>query len=392
MAGWGASQDLLRTRKGAHAGRVTFVELFFDLVFVFAITQLSHGLLAHLSPLGAVQTLLMFVAVWWVWVNTSWCTNWLDPEKTPVRAMLMGLMLAGLCLSTSIPKAFEDKGLGFAAGLVAMQVGRSLFMLWALRTHDKGNHRNFQRITIWLLVAGGFWIAGALVSPDLRLGLWAAAVLIESSGPASGYRVPGLGRSVTADWQVDGHHMAERAGLFIIIALGESVLITGATFADLTLTTETALAFGAAFVGSAAMWWIYFDVTAEKASERIAGAADPGRIARLAYTYLHIPLVAGIVVCAVADELVLSHPSRAVSLSNALIFIGGPALYVLGNTLFKKVTCGWTPKSHVLGLVLLAACCGLVPLVTSLGLTLATTGTLLLVAIIETIGLRRAKV
>src|SRR5690242_21739504 len=136
---------LLRARnKDGHA-RVTFVELFFDLVFVFAITQLSHGLLHHLSAGGALQILLLLFAVWWVWIYTSWSTNWLDPETTPVRLMLFALMLAGLVLSTSLPKAFAGHGWAFAGAYVAMQLGRSLFVLRALAGRSPANFLNFQR-------------------------------------------------------------------------------------------------------------------------------------------------------------------------------------------------------------------------------------------------------
>jgi low temperature requirement protein LtrA len=109
--------------------RVTNAELFFDLVFVFAVTQLSHTLLGRFSPLGAVQVTLLFLAVWWVWVYTTWVTNWLNPELTPVRILLFLLMLGGLVLSTSIPTAFEGRGLWFAIAYAAMQVGRTLFWL-----------------------------------------------------------------------------------------------------------------------------------------------------------------------------------------------------------------------------------------------------------------------
>src|SRR6266403_5329600 len=109
--------------------RVTYAELFFDLVFVFAVTQISHTLLGRLTPLGLAQTTLLFLAVWWVWVYTSWITNWLNPELTPVRILLFSLMLGGLLLSTSIPKAFESRGLGFATAYAAMQVGRTAFYL-----------------------------------------------------------------------------------------------------------------------------------------------------------------------------------------------------------------------------------------------------------------------
>src|SRR6202142_603542 len=109
--------------------RVTYAELLFDLVFVFAVTQISHTLLGRFTPLGAVQTTLLLLAVWWVWVYTSWITNWLNPETTPVRVMLFALMLGGLVLSTSIPKAFESRGLWFAIAYAAMQVGKTVFLL-----------------------------------------------------------------------------------------------------------------------------------------------------------------------------------------------------------------------------------------------------------------------
>ena len=153
---------MLRERRPHEHNRVTSVELFFDLVFVFAITQISHFLLANFTPLGALETAILMLAVWWVWVFTAWITNWLDPDQTAVRLMLFALMIAGLLLSTSIPKAFEGRGLVFASAYVAMQVGRSAFFLWSVPKSDLGQHRNFIRILAWLSASGMFWIAGGL--------------------------------------------------------------------------------------------------------------------------------------------------------------------------------------------------------------------------------------
>jgi low temperature requirement protein LtrA len=331
---------LLRTRREHEHAKVGFVELFFDLVFVFAVTQLSHALLEHFTLLGAIQTTLLLMAVWWVWIFTSWVTNWLDPETPAVRLMLFVLMLAGLVLSTSLPQAFGSRGLAFAAAYAFMQVGRSLFMLWALSSHSRRNRRNFQRITVWLALSGVFWIAGGLAEGTTRFGLWGLALFLEYLSPAVGFWVPGRGRSTTADWDVEGGHMAERCGLFIIIALGESILVTGATFGDLAWTPPTAAAFVTAFVGSVAMWWIYFSIGAERGSRLIASSADPGRVARLAYTYLHLPIVGGIIVAAVADELVLVHPTGHTDLKVMAAVLGGPALYLVGNILFKRATAG----------------------------------------------------
>ncbi len=381
------SVSLLRSRGSHDSGKVGMIELFFDLVFVFAVTQLSHSLLAHLSLAGALQATLLLVAVWWVWIFTSWVTNWLDPERTPVRLGLFVLMLAGLLLSVSIPKAFTERGLLFAGAYVFMQVGRTLFALWAVRTESRSLSRNFLRILAWMLFSGLFWIGGALLEGPQRLACWTLALVIELISPSLFFWVPGLGRSTLADWNVEGNHMAERCGLFVIIALGESLLVTGATFAELPFSAEGLAAFLVAVLGSIALWWIYFDTGAERAHHRIAQASDPGRQARLAYTYLHVLIIAGVIVSAVADELVLVHPGHASTAGIAAI-IGGPLLYLLGNALFKWVTSEriLPPLSHLIGLALLL---GLWPLAQSqvfsaLALGTLTTAVLLLVAAWET--------
>ena len=377
------SRSLLRERKGEEA-RVGFPELFFDLVFVFAVTQLSHFLLRHFTLLGAIETGLLLMAVWWVWIYTSWVTNWLDPAKTAVRLMLFVLMVAGLVLSTSIPEAFEGRGLAFALAYSFMQVGRSAFTMWVLKDVSPANHRNFQRITAWFVVSAVLWIAGGLAADEARLGLWAAAIALEFTGPASGFFVPGLGRSQTTDWDISGAHMAERCGLFIIIALGESILVTGATFAELEWTWVTGAAFLAALVASIAMWWIYFNVGAERGSHLIAQSTDPGRVARIAYTYLHIPIVGGIILAAVGDEFLLAHPEGHADVKIAIAVAGGAALYLVGNLLFKRAALGYWPLSHLAGLAVLIVITSLMSIETPLTMAAAVTGVLIVVAAWET--------
>ncbi len=380
--------NLLRERSPDGHARVTYVELFFDLVFVFAITQLSHSLLAHLTVWGAIETALLFLAVWWCWIDTSWVTNWLDPERPAVRLMLLALVLAGLVLSTSLPNAFQQRGLAFAGAYAALQVGRSLFMVAALHRHHAGNARNFQRITIWLAVAAAIWIYGGFLPEGQRLAVWAVALFIEYLSPWVGFWVPGLGRSTTADWDVAGGHLAERCALFVIIALGESILVTGATFAELTWTVPVLAAVASAFVGSVAMWWIYFDTGAEHAANRFAGSRDPGRLARLAYTFIHLLPIAGIVVVAVGDELVLAHPGGETSSPAAAVLLLGPILYLLGVLLFKRTAIGRWRRSHMAGLAMLAGLSFATSLLSPLALGAATTLILVVVGIWESVSLR----
>jgi low temperature requirement protein LtrA len=366
------------------------VELFFDLVFVFAVTQLSHTLLAELTFANLVRVAMLFMAVWWVWMYTAWSTNWLDPERLPVRICLFALTIAGLFLSVSIPHSFAERGIVFASAYASMQIGRTLFVLWAVRRASARLTNNFQRIAVWLTLSGTCWIIGGLAEPGARLAWWTLALGIELLGPWALFWVPGLGRSSVTDWNVDGGHMAERCALFVIIALGESLLVTGATFAELTWDVPTLVAFFSAVLGSILMWWLYFDTGAERAQHRMVHAGDPGRTARSAYTYVHIVIVAGIIVCAVADEIVLMHPLHGTD-AGLLAILAGPACYLAGAAWFKWLTNDrkTPPLSHMFGLVLLAmlAWPALTHAITPLVCGIATTLVFAAVACWETVAL-----
>ncbi|MBN9585648.1 MAG: hypothetical protein BGN84_08175 [Afipia sp. 62-7] len=378
---------LLRTRAPHQHHRVTYVELFFDLVFVFAITQISHTMLAHFTPLGVLETALLFLAVWWVWIYTSWITNWLDPERTPVRVMLFVLMILGLLLSTSIPKAFETRGLTFALAFVAMQVGRSLFTYFSIPKSQPGWRMNLLRISCWLACSGVFWIAGGLSEGQTRLWLWIIAVAIEYCGPVMRFRFPGLGATPLGDWEVEGGHMAERCALFIIIALGESIVVTGTTFGEAAWTSTAIMAFLVALIGSIAMWWVYFHLGAEAGAEHITHSDETGRIARSAYTYMHLPIVAGIVVSAVGDEILLAHPDGHSDIKAIIGIVGGPLLFLIGTLLFKRLMRHLWQLSHMVGIALLLAMIPLAHHLAPLQLSAATTVIMLIVAAWEAISL-----
>jgi len=369
---------MLRERIPGQHARVSFLELFFDLVFVFAVTQISHALLKDLTWAGALRAALLMFAVWWAWIYTAWITNWLNPENTAVRAMMFVLMALGLVMSTSLPDAFDGRAPIFAAAYVASHVGRTAFMIWAVR-RDAPLKRNFQRVIAWKLTSAVFWFAGAGADSGVRLAFWGAALAIEYAAPAAGFWVPGLGRTPTRDWTVEGGHMAERCGLFIIICLGESILVTGATFAGLPWTPQVLAAFAAAFGGAVALWWIYFSIHADAARDAISASDDPGRIARLAYTYAHIPMIAGVITAAAGDELVLAHPTGPVGPATAWVLIGGPALFLLGALWFKYAVFGVIARARTTGLLLLVIPTAATPWTTPLGLSVMTTGVLTLV-------------
>jgi low temperature requirement protein LtrA len=347
----------LRPTGGQADHRVGAMELFFDLVFVFAVTQLSHYLLHHHTIVGALQTLVMFLAIWWAWIYTAWATNWLDPDLPPVRLKLAIVMLLSLVVSSAIPGAFGDHGLPFACAYVAIQIGRTAYTAWAKGEWRRGASKNMTRATLWFVASAPLWIAGGLdPEPARRLAWWAAALALEYAGPMLFFAVPGLGRSTAEEWTISGSHMAERCALFIIISLGEGILVTGATFAGLEPSRPAILAFLSAFLASVAMWWIYFDVGARRGSERIEHDRTPGLIGRAAYTYAHIPIVAGIIVLAVADEQVLLHPAGTSEPFLIASLLGGAALFIGGTMTFKRLTSGqdFWPLSHLAGLGMFA--------------------------------------
>jgi low temperature requirement protein LtrA len=352
-----AINRLMRARVDG-AQRVTNTELFFDLVYVFAITQLSRFLGEDLTWHGALQGVLLLMAVWWAWIYTAWITNWLHPDARAVRVMLLAVMLASLIVSATLPAAFGDRGLVFAATYVLMQLGRTLFVLFAVR-RDAGLLRNFQRIACWLVVSGAGWLIGGFLDGTARDVAWLVAILVDMAAPACGFYTPGLGRSTTADWNIAGEHLAERCQLFMIIVLGESILDIGSTLASMPFTPATVTAFGFAFLGTVALWWVYFDRSAEDSSRAIASSADPGRLGRSAYTYYHLPMVAGVILTAVADERVIAHPTGHGELAGTLVILGGPFLFLIGHFLFKLAVFRRVSVPRLVAIVVLAA---LVPL------------------------------
>ncbi len=329
------SRHMLRDRAAGGHARVTYVELFFDLVFVFAVTQLSHGLLEHPTLLGVVETGLLLMAMWWAWIFTAWVTNWLDPEKRPVRIMLFVVMVVGMVLTMSIPKAFGERGPDLRRGVRGDPAG-------AQPVHGLGDAEPpvpEPQLPPDLGLVRGVGRAVDRRRPGrggARLALWSGAIALEYVSPALGFWTPGMGKALAEEWDVEGGHLAERCALFTIIALGESILVMGATTATLAWTPMVIAAFLAAFASSLAMWWIYFAVTAEAASEAISHAKDPGRVARAAYTYIHLLPIAGIIVTAVADEWTIHHPTGHADLKTVAAMIGGPFLFLLGGVLFKR--------------------------------------------------------
>ena len=324
-----------RSRDNGHEQRTTTLELFFDLVFVFAITQVSHLVLDDLSWTGVGHATLALLVVWWAWNYTTWVTNELDPGSIVVRLLLLGLMFASLLLAVAIPEAFGDRALLFAGAYVTIQVGRHLFLTFATAARGTIERERSGRILAWLSAAGVLWLAGAFADGEARTALWLAALAIDYVAPLVLYWVPGRPKLGEGTWEVETAHFAERFQLFLIIALGETIVIIGATTAELELGTARLAALGLAFLSTAALWWLYFDFVARIAERRLELAAERTRLARDGYTYLHVVIVAGVILSGIGDELVIAHPTDSLPTEEVAVVAGGPALYLLALALFR---------------------------------------------------------
>ncbi len=372
--------------------RATSLELFYDLVFVFSVTQVSHLLLNHLTWAGVGQSALVLMVVWWSWNYTTWVTNELDPDSVVVRLMLIAVMLGSLIMAVAIPEAFGDRALWFAGAYVAIQCGRHAFLAFAAASRGTPERERAERILVWFAFAGIFWVAGALADGSTRTVLWLIALTIDWTAPLHLYWVPWMGRVAPQTWTVQTSHFAERFQLFVIIALGESIVLTGAPTSELELTAGRIATFSIAFLTTAAMWWLYFNYVATIAERRLELSPARTKLARDGYTYLHVLLIAGVIVSAVGDELTIAHPDEVLPAAEVAVSVAGPAIYLLAHSLFRwRLTGspGWKRPAGALACVVVGLAFG----VWASALTIAALCLAVLVAVIaaESIhGRRRA--
>jgi low temperature requirement protein LtrA len=339
-----------RVMGGQRAGeeRVTPLELFFDLVFVLSFTQVTLKMAANPGWESLGEGLLILAAVWWAWCAYGWLTNSIDPDQTLNRVCIFAAMGGMLVVSLSIPDAFGDRGVLF--GCAYFFVRAMQLVLYVRNTPGASADGDLQAI---LKLAPGFLVGSALLivagflDDGARASVWILAILIDWTTPLL------FG---TQEFHLDPGHFAERHGLIVMIALGESILAIGAA-AGFTLSTGQVFAalFGIAAV--AALWWAYFDVVAIVAERRLR-EAPPGEqapLARDAYSYLHFPLIAGIVLLALGLKETLAGTGESLDTVPALALCGGPALYLLGQVAFRERTLGsFSPHRALAAAALLA--------------------------------------
>jgi len=301
--------------------------------------------------------------------------------------VLVFVMLASLLVAASVPEAFGDDALLFAASYCALQVVRNGFVVAVTPPGDF--HRNYLQILAWSVLSMPFWLGGALVDGGGRWALWLAALAIDLAAPLIRYWVPTMGRTPMADWAIDPGHFAERFQLFVIIVLGESIVITGGTASDAGLDGPVVAALLCAFGSTVALWWLYFGRIATASARNDAVDDTPGQTGRDAYTYLHLPIVAGVLLSAVGDELVLAHPTDRLGTAGALVTLGGPALYLVGLAAFGRRMGRRPPTAGVVTAAVLLAAVPLAARVDGLVVVGVTTAVLVALAATDGAGLGR---
>jgi low temperature requirement protein LtrA len=307
--------------------RTSYLELFFDLVFVFAFTQVTALILEDTSPQGFARAALVLAMVWWAWSAYAWMTNAIDVENAVTRLIVFAAMVAGFFMALAVPDAFQDEAAWFAVAYFVVRILNSALYAWGVRDNPDVL-RAVARLSPWFLVAAFVALVGGFVDPDYRAWVWLASLAIDIVGTLTVARL---------EWHVSPSHFAERFALIVIIALGESIVAIGIGTSELTRDATYAVSVVVAFAGVAALWWAYFDFTAIAAerSLRRASAQARGPLARDIFTYFHYPVVLGIIFYAVAAKKTLEHPLDPLSEAGRWALGLGVALFFIGFALMR---------------------------------------------------------
>lgn len=381
--------SLVRPREVARS--VTPLELFFDLVYVFTVSQLSRNLIGDVSLRGIEETLVLTLAVMYAWFMTVWTSNWLDVDRRPVQLMLLGLMFATLLMATSVSAAFgthfagievgDDRAGLFVIGYLAIQIGRTLFAVVAFRGHRL--HRHFVNALVWEVGTGLLWIAGVFADGDARLEIWALAVLLTYGGVIAGHPLPGHRSPFSSDSQIYAEHLLERFRLFFLIALGETVLTIGKAFVDVPVDAGRLVALAAAFLGTVSLWWCYFH-RAERVGIDAVRSGDGSRLVAFG-NYSLVAMVIGIIGIAVGDELAIAEPGYPlITTAMSVLIFGGPALFLLAQLAFFHQATGEVSQSRIIACIALAFLALVTASFTLLAAVIAASLVLLGVAIADT--------
>jgi low temperature requirement protein LtrA len=320
---------LVRSPGGSQ--RVTLLELFFDLVYVAALSLTSMTYAQHLDWTGTVHALLPLAAVWWVWSITTLVTDFYNPERLPIQALIGAVMFGSMIMAVTLPDAFGPRGVIFASTNVAIHLGRGIFLVAMLRNGLAGARAT--RFFFWFAVSAVGWIAGAFMTGTLARSIpWAAALLLDYVIAALRYPTPKLGRVPLDQYDKAQEHVGERYQQFMILAFGDLILVAALRYHRTGLGAWHTTAFVATFATTVLLWQIY--VYRAGSLLRNVPKGKPGRIVRWA-PYTHVIMIFGVVAAATGAELAIGRPTAPMPFAWVAALFGGPALFMIGRTVFE---------------------------------------------------------
>ncbi|MEU1360502.1 low temperature requirement protein A [Micromonospora zamorensis] len=377
-------------------GRATFLELFFDLVYVFALTRISARAFEDLTQdpgrehgwgtvTGGGKTLLLLLALWAVWQGTAWTTSRYDPYKVPLQTVVITALVCSMLMGVAIPRAFSETALLFAVAYVVAQVTRPLILSIALGPHP---YRRLKvRMAAVFAFSGVFWISGAMLTTNAQVVLWSAALAIEYLAARCGWPVPGLGRSTVSKWEIAGEHLAERYQQFFLVALGETILVAGFAYSAGPYESGHVWAFALALATSIMLWRIYVQRAGRILGEAVVKARHPATIGRSAAD-THLLMVIGLAATAIGYELIIEHPLERIPGPWLAMVLGGPALFLAGRARLEYEVFGRVSPSRWIALTVLVA--SSVPLLHLPGVIATAVGVVVL-ATVAVVDARRAR-
>ncbi|MEU8155499.1 low temperature requirement protein A [Micromonospora sp. NPDC048986] len=366
--------------------RPAFLELFFDLVYVFALVTLATVLADNLTWTGIVETLVLLLAFTMIWALTVWTADSVDLTRPVGQGQFIWVAAASLLLAALAADAYGDRRLLFAATYVVIHLSTAAYYIVVV-SHRRPPRRSV-RIMIWEAAAGIGWIGGALVGGSGQLAIWVLAVVVEYGAAALGWPVPGIGRSRPRDWRLVGARVAERYRQFVIVALGVSIFVTGTTFSMSEYTLERGWALLVVFTTVVLMWRIYIYRAGELLTDAISRSSNPALLTQSA-AVTHLIMVAGIVGAAVTSRLVVGRPMGETPPSWAAVILGGPAVYLVGRGVLDFTVFGRISRSRLAGLVLLVGVAPSTPLLPPVLVALLAMTVLLLIAVANLVSTRR---
>ncbi|MGR6319728.1 low temperature requirement protein A [Micromonospora soli] len=390
--GSGPARAARLLREGGGPSRATFLELFFDLIFVFALARISERLVDDFVSAGPVlaaagQTTVLLLAIWLVWLQAAWVTSRYDPDRPAIELIIVGIMLGTLLMAVATPEAFRSRAPVFAVAYVAVQVGRSLVLVILLRGHEQ--QRIPARLLWWSAVSAVPWLAGAALAPGAAtVALWTFAVALDYLALLLGWPTPRLGPSRIGGWRIAAEHLADRYQQFLIIALGEAFALVGLAFGRSALTPDRTVGFLVAFASTVLLWRVYFFRAGFVLREAVAVARRPAKLSEVA-AYTHLAMVAGILATAVGHELVIDEPHAHRDPAWLSVILGGPALFISGRTWLEQHIFGRMSRPRLAGLIALPALAPVLALAPPLVATSVATLVLAGVALADAVQERR---